>query len=56
MLKGTPRKAVAGGQGHLVDLGGIPCGDDDAAAVGMLADEVHGVLNLVYGLTVSGGP
>ena len=45
-------EAVAGGQGHLVDLGGVPGADEVSAGVGVVGERVEEVGDLVDGLAV----
>ena len=49
-------EAVAGRQGHLVNLAGIPGGHQQAAAVGMAADHVDDIRELVDAPAVRRGP
>ena len=47
---------VTGRQGHLVDFGHVPGGDDYTAGVGIVLQLVQHVLDLVYRATVVVGP
>lgn len=49
-------QGVAWGQVHAVDLAGVPGRDDDAARLGVVADEVEGLGDLVEVAAVGGGP
>lgn len=46
------KKGVAGGQGHLIELAGIPSADDVAATVGVVANGIDDILDLVGGLAI----
>ena len=47
---------VAGGKRHAVHFGGVPCGDNQAAAIGGGLDLLHKVADLVYGFAVCAAP
>ena len=47
---------MAGRQGHLVDLPGVPCRDEYPAAVRMVLDEVYDRGQLIYAPSVRGRP
>ena len=49
-------KTVAGREGHLADLCGIPCGNYDPAGVRIVLYKVQGIGYLVDGSSVRGGP
>lgn len=49
-------EGVAGRESHLIELGGVPSGDDDAAARRVGAEEVDGLGDLVYGCAGGVGP
>ena len=41
-------QAMARRKSHLVDLSGIPCGDEDPAGIGIVLDSLHNLGQLVY--------
>ncbi len=50
------KKRMAWHEGHLVELGHVPCAHDDAAAVGVVFQGVDDLLDLVDVAAVRGGP